>query len=136
MDDKTIKRTEEPPMQERRENPRMLCADLVKIEWRDRNGAAQSVVANLEDISISGACLQLDDDIPPQTIVKIHHENGDFTGKVRYCIFKDIGYFLGVEFDASTKWDSRRFKPLHMLDPRRLNRQNEEEAKPAPVVTH
>lgn len=136
MDDKTIKQTEKPPMHERRENPRMLCADLVKIEWRDHTGAPQSVVANLEDISVSGACLQLDDDIPPQTTVRIHHENGDFSGKVRYCIFKDIGYFLGVEFDANTKWDARRFKPLHMLDPRRLNRPVEEEKAANPAVTH
>jgi hypothetical protein len=133
MDDNNISsescsKEESSPMQERRENPRMLCADLVKIEWRDRAGVARSVVANLEDISASGACLQIEEDIPPQSTVRIHYENGEFSGKVRYCIFRDIGYFLGIEFEPGQRWDARKFKPLHMLDPRRLNRPFGEES--------
>jgi hypothetical protein len=126
MDDKKVKEAEMPPMQERREHPRMLCADLITVEWRDRNGIVQSVVANLEDISTSGACLQMEEDIPPQTVVQILHEKGNFEGKVRYSVFRDIGYFVGIEFDPANRWDARRFKPMHMLDPRRLNRPTEE----------
>jgi hypothetical protein len=123
-------------MHERRENPRMLCADLVKIEWRDRNGFAQEVVANLEDISVTGACLQLEEDIPPQTVVKMHYDDGTLSGKVRYCIFRDIGYFLGVEFEPGQRWDANRFKPMHMLDPRRLSPREEEAVAASPAVTH
>ncbi len=114
----------------------MLCADLVKIEWQDRSGAAHSVVANLEDISASGACLQLDEDIPPQTLVLIRHDNGDFQGRVRYCIFKDIGYFLGMEFEPGYRWNARQFKPMHMLDPRALQPKNEEAASEPVSVSH
>ena len=134
MDDKKVKEAEMPTMQERREHPRMLCADLIKVEWLDRNGNAQSVVANLEDISTSGACLQLEEDIPPQTMVQIVHEKGNFAGKVRYSVFRDIGYFVGIEFDPANRWDARRFKPLHMLDPRRLNRPVEEKENQATVI--
>ncbi|GAB4356613.1 MAG: hypothetical protein OHK0021_00960 [Bryobacter sp.] len=121
-------------MQDRRENPRMMCADLVKVEWRDRDGLAQSTVANLEDISASGACLQLEEDVPPQTVVHISYDEGTFSGKVRYCIFRDIGYFLGIEFEPGHRWDAGKFRPLHMLDPRRLQ-QPAEEKEPSPVVS-
>lgn len=109
-------------MQERRVNPRMLCADLVKVEWRDRAGGLHSIVANLEDISLSGACLQIEEDIPLQTVVSLVHANGGLQGRVRYCVFKEIGYFLGVEFDPGNRWNSREFRPMHLLDPRRLER--------------
>ena len=107
-------------MDDRRSNPRMLCADLVKIEWSDRSGAEHTAVANLEDISSSGACLQMEEDVPVQSAVKISHEKGELEGRVRYCVFKDIGYFLGVEFEPGFRWNAKQFKPMHLLDPRRL----------------
>ncbi len=33
----------------------MLCADLVDVRWKDKSGRACRAVANLEDISQSGA---------------------------------------------------------------------------------
>lgn len=108
-------------MDDRRSNPRMLCADLVKIEWNDKSGAEHKAVANLEDISSSGACLQMEEDVPVQCTVKISHEKGELEGRVRYCVFKDIGYFLGVEFEPGFRWNSKQFKPMHLLDPRRLH---------------
>ena len=98
----------------------MLCADLVDVEWRARNGRIKKTVANLEDISLSGACLQLDVEIPPQASVRITYPEGELVGRVRYCVYREIGYFLGVEFEPGCKWSQRNFKPLHLLDPRRL----------------
>lgn len=115
-------------MRERRVDPRMLCADLVKVEWHDKAGKAHTAVANLEDISSSGACLQLEEEVPLQVMVKMTHENGTYEGQVRYCLFKDIGYFLGVEFEAGQRWSARDFKPMHLLDPRRLSGLAEEKA--------
>jgi hypothetical protein len=107
----------------------MLCADLVKIEWRDKNGTKQSLVANLEDISASGACLQMEAEIPLQSVVSVSYENGNFQGKVRYCLFKDIGYFVGIEFEPGYRWNAKQFKPMHLLDPRRLDGLKDERAK-------
>jgi hypothetical protein len=118
-------------MQNRRMNPRMLCADLVKIEWRDKGGSHHTVVANLEDISLSGACLQLEEDVPLQSIVTMTHEKATYEGRVRYCIFKDIGYFLGVEFEPGYRWTAKEFKPMHLLDPRRLGGLKDENASTA-----
>ncbi len=98
----------------------MLCADLVEVEWKDKTGRTRRNVANLEDISLAGACLQFDTPIPLQTIVHITYPNGELSGTVRYCVFREIGYFAGVEFEPGSKWSERHFRPQHMLDPRRL----------------
>lgn len=107
-------------MDERRNHPRLLCADLVKIRWRSASGDLEEETANLEDISLNGICVQLDTPIASGVQVQIQHEKGDFRGYVRYCAYRDIGYFLGIELDPSTRWSPKAFKPLHLLDPRRL----------------
>jgi len=98
----------------------MLCADLVDVDWKDQSGRTRHGVANLEDISLSGACLQVDRPIPLGTPIHISYPGGELTGKVKYCVFREIGYFLGVEFNDGCRWSQRSFRPQHLLDPRRL----------------
>jgi hypothetical protein len=98
----------------------MLCADLVEVEWRDSRGILQRQTANLEDISTNGACIQLEQPVDVGATLRIIHPRKTLVGEVRYCVYRDIGYFLGVELDPSTKWSPKMFKPMHMLDPRRL----------------
>lgn len=107
-------------MQERRAEPRMLCADLIEVHWRDETGQPRRALANLEDISHSGACLQLDDPIPENALLRLCHAKLELTGRVRYCIFRDTGYFVGLKFEPGSQWSRRRFRPKHLLDPRRL----------------
>jgi hypothetical protein len=113
----------------------MLCADLVDIRWRDQSGRLRRGVANLEDISVSGACLQLDRPVALGTAFQIGYPNGELTGKVKYCVFREIGYFLGVEFDPGSLWTERRFKPQHLLDPRRFFSSNGDEKPDFPSPT-
>jgi hypothetical protein len=98
----------------------MLCADLVDVRWQDRSGREWSTAANLEDISVAGACLQLDGPIPPETRLGIQHAQGEFQGIVRYCVFREIGYFIGVQFAPDTQWSPQQFEPAHLLDLREL----------------
>lgn len=114
MMDKTVSAAE------RRLSTRMLCADLVNVEWRDASGHTQRAVANLEDISQAGACLQLDEAIPVHTAIRVEHPRATLMCRVRYCVYREIGYFLGVEFEPGHKWTPRVFKPMHMLDPRKM----------------
>jgi len=107
-------------MAEKRIEPRLMCADLVDIEWRDSKGRVQSAVANLEDISPMGAGLQVENEIPLRTIVRMTVMEVEYVGEVRYCVFREYGYFLGIQFEPGVKWNSRTFKPLHLFDPRRL----------------
>lgn len=108
-------------MLDRRTETRMLCADLVHLEWKDKAGRTKKVLANLEDISGRGACLQIDIPLPPQTVVKIPLPKSELIGKVRYCIYREIGYFLGIEFESGFRWTESEFKPQHLLDPRSLS---------------
>jgi hypothetical protein len=107
-------------MFDKRLEARMLCADLMDVHWRDKSGRARKALANLEDISLTGACLQLDMPIPLETALRIAHPKSEFQGRVRYCVFRETGYFIGVEFEPGCRWSRSRFRPKHMLDPRVL----------------
>ncbi|HME10829.1 MAG TPA: PilZ domain-containing protein [Bryobacteraceae bacterium] len=107
-------------MVNRRIETRMLCADIIDVRWKDQSGRSRKSVGNLEDISLSGACVQTDHPIPLQTPLRIRYPKGELTGVVRYCVYREIGYFLGIEFAAGSRWSAREFQPRHMLDPRRL----------------
>src|SRR5271156_6968451 len=107
-------------MMDRRLETRMLCADLVDVQWKDQTGRRRRGVANLEDISLSGACLQVDRPVALGTNFQISYPSGELVGKVKYCVFREIGYFLGIEFEPGSRWSLRHFRPQHLLDPRRL----------------
>ena len=64
--------------------------------------------------------MQVDAPIPLGTTVRIAYDKGELSGFVKYCVFREIGYFLGIEFDAGSRWSQKHFKPQHLLDPRRL----------------
>ncbi len=113
----------------------MLCADLVEICWKGGEGKRHRVSALLEDISVSGACLQTEVPVPVGVQVcwrvaaqrgrKGHTPKREFKGVVRYCEFREIGYFVGVELDASSKWSRKTFTPQHLLDLKHLMAQAE-----------
>ena len=68
-------------MFDRRIEPRMLCADMVDVQWKDKSGRIRKGVANLEDISLSGACLQFDQPVPLQTDLRISYPKGELAGQ-------------------------------------------------------
>ena len=100
----------------------MLCADMVDAGWTGEDGGKQKASALLEDISPSGACLQFETAVPLG--VQLHWVCGDqeFTGVVRYCAYREIGYFVGVQFEPQSKWSKKAFKPQHLLDLGKLAR--------------
>jgi hypothetical protein len=103
-----------------RSEARILCADLVDIRWQDKTGRGRKATAILEDISSSGACIQLDGPVPLNTEIKILYPKGHLLGTVRYCNYRDIGYFVGLEFVEDSKWSKKQYEPQHMLDMTRL----------------
>ena len=107
-------------MLDRRSEPRLLCADLVDVSWKDSNGRTRRSVANLEDISISGACILVDTPVPLGSMVRISYPHGNLQGHVCYCVCRYEMYYLGVEFEAGCRWSQREFRPQHLLDPRTL----------------
>jgi hypothetical protein len=80
----------------------------------------QRSLALLEDISSSGACLQLENAVPLDVEVHWDCPKQSFSGFVRYCVYREIGFFVGVEFAESCRWSKKSFKPMHLLDLRKL----------------
>jgi hypothetical protein len=103
-------------MDERRTEARMLCADMMEVFWRDSDGQTGKAMALLEDISPSGACLQLETAIPLASEIRWNSPKQGFEGHVRYCVYREIGYFVGVEFASDSRWSTKRYKPQHLLN--------------------
>jgi hypothetical protein len=118
-------------MIERRNESRFLCADLVKIEWLTDNFSGgdlentasekrglRGAEAVLEDISSLGACVQVDEVIPPGVpilISVIGEQCARRAGQVTYCVYRDYGYFVGIRFAEETRWSSGVFEPQHLI---------------------
>ncbi|MBV8072375.1 MAG: PilZ domain-containing protein [Acidobacteriaceae bacterium] len=108
------------PTKDRRSHTRLLCAELIELAWRDASGRDLHCIANLEDISVAGLCLQLDKPVFPSTRVKMVHGTTRLEGIVRHCRYDHGSYFIGVQWDEAYEWSTRVFRPRHLLDPRDL----------------
>lgn len=106
--------------QNRREAGRLLCAELVELCWLDSSGRSQRRIANLEDISLSGVCLQIENAIAVGTAVSVRYGDGELLGVVRYCRYEVIGYFAGIELAEGCRWSSQHYRPEHLLNPAEL----------------
>ena len=108
-------------MDERRFEKRLLCAQLVRVEWtlgQERFGTSEAV---LEDISALGGCVQLETGVPIGTPIELSIDPVDcgrptsYRGHVCYCAFRDYGYFVGIRFSDKSRWSSASVVPAHLL---------------------
>ena len=106
-------------MKDRRTEPRVLCADMVDVSWRE-GSRRRRAMGLLEDISESGACFQMESPVPVGAELEWRCPGGDFKGIVRYCVYREIGYFAGIQFSPGCRWSRRIYRPQHLLDPARL----------------
>jgi len=97
-----------------------MCAEMVAIQWKDQAGLERKCTGLLEDISVCGACLQLDDPIELGTPLEIAYHKGRLEGSVTYCFFREIGYWVGVQFAPTAKWSLREYRPKHLLDLKKM----------------
>ena len=96
---------------------RSLCSDLVMVEWKDQDGWMHELAAVLEDISPRGGCLQLEAPIPAGTEVQVSQgEHWGIVCRVVYCEYREIGYFIGLEFPEGEFWSKNAFSPRHLLN--------------------
>lgn len=106
--------------QERRSEQRLWCSDLVKIWWKDDLRWKRRGVGVLEDISHSGACIQLEEPVPKGCRLRLKHPEWNVEGEVRYCVFREDGYFVGLLLDETSKWSRKSFQPKHLIDPAKV----------------
>lgn len=97
-----------------------MCADMVDVSWKDRHGKSGRTTGLLEDISASGACLQLDVPLPRGSEVCWDCSRRKFTGVVQYCVYRETGYFVGLLMPPGSRWSKQAYEPQHLLDLRRL----------------
>src|SRR5262252_5574097 len=108
-------------MIERRLESRFLCSDLIRVDWQSsgETDRMRTVEAVLEDISTLGACVQVEDPIPPGAAISISATTGQpvrLPGHVSYCVYREIGYFVGIRFADETRWSSGVFEPQHLTN--------------------
>jgi PilZ domain len=103
-------------MKQRRKLERNLCAEFITICWTDAEGNTRSELATLEDISATGACLQLEFPIPPDTEVSLQYPKGQYRGKIKYSAREQTGYIHGIEFHPPDRWSKADFEPSHLLE--------------------
>jgi hypothetical protein len=92
-----------------------MCADLVKVRIQDAAGAREAT-ANLEDISASGACIQLEAAAPEGADIEVICAKRRLKGKVSYCRFALLGYDVGIAFNERRSWKRKQFAPKHLLE--------------------
>ena len=98
----------------------MLCADMVDVFWKDHGGRKRRAVGLLEDISPSGACIQMETPLPLGAEIRWQSPKREYAGRVQYCVYREIGYFVGVEFTFGSRWSKKEYKPQHLLDLQQL----------------
>jgi hypothetical protein len=92
-----------------------MCSDLVKVRLHD-GADPEEFVANLEDISPSGACLLLEAALPDGASIEVISSTCRLKGKVRCCRFVEIGYVVGVAFNERQSWSRERYEPQNLLE--------------------
>jgi hypothetical protein len=103
-------------MRERRSEVRLMCADMIQVRWKFASGKVRRATALLEDISASGACLHMETPVPRGSEIRWNAPGREFQGLVRYCVYREIGYFVGIAFRAGTKWSPQAYRPEHLFE--------------------
>jgi hypothetical protein len=111
---------------ERRCEPRLLCSELVEVHLHDRGRWRRIGTAILEDISPSGACLQLESKVPVGAHLRVRADRCELRGEVRWCQYREFGYFAGLRLEEGARWSRAAFEPEHLLDPSALERREED----------
>ena len=91
-------------MGDRRFATRIARADPVDLRWQDQAGQIQQGLAQLTDISPSGASVQAQRPLRMGTILTLHYQNEDLPATVRHCVKRGTVYVLGVEFRGGYRW--------------------------------
>lgn len=103
-----------------------VCSEMITVCLEDAGGGkGKRLVAILEEISSSSACIQLETPIPTGTRLRLVCSGCDlaceFHGKAVDCRYREgVGYYADVQFEPGSEWCADRYRPEHLLDLRLL----------------
>jgi hypothetical protein len=87
-------------MGDRRFQSRKLNAGKIGLQWKDAADQTVEALADVADMSVSGAKLHTERPVRLQTMVRLAWSGTEISGEVRYCVRRPGGYVVGVEFDS------------------------------------
>lgn len=100
---------------------RYLCSELMNVCVLAGNRAVREVIGILDEISASGACLQLEEN--PGMNTRLRFASLDaigssvMEGTVTSCEHvPGVGYYVEVRFTHNFYWRPAIYKPKHLLD--------------------
>ncbi|MCW5963022.1 MAG: hypothetical protein KIT83_03210 [Bryobacterales bacterium] len=95
---------------------RVLCSELIEIEWKGFDGSTETGVANLEEIWRSGATLDADRPLPEGNPLIIRRGATELNARVIYCQQNLTGFNVGVQFIGESEWGPSLFLPAHAVE--------------------
>ena len=104
-------------MKERRSQPRLRDTELVMVGWQEGTTRLKQL-GNVEDVSLHGMGVLVQQDLPVGTSVTIsYEEEAELAGVVRHHAERESDYFLGIEFAHSSKDSLLHFLPDLLVRP-------------------
>jgi len=94
-------------MGDRRFATRVPRTDTADLRWQDQAGQAQEGVAQLADISASGASLRSPRPLRMGAPIIFRYQAEDFPAIVRHCVKRGAIYIIGIEFEVGHRWSLR-----------------------------
>lgn len=114
---------------------RHFCSNLVSVQLPAPDGGNREVVGNLEEISTSEACLNVEEPIlvgfPLRMVCSDSRGTCELLGTVVGCRHDArTGYYVDIEFSPDSRWSPEVFAPKHMIRASALLSARSEEASP------
>jgi len=97
-----------------------FCSNLVTVHLPTQEGGARETVGNLEEISTTGACINLEEPVetglPLRLVCSKAGQNVEFPGTVVECRHDArAGYYVSVVFNPGVHWSPEVYTPKHLV---------------------
>jgi hypothetical protein len=99
---------------------RYFCSNLITLQLPALESAEREVVGNLEEISTSKACVNVEEPIgeglPLRLVCSTGAKACEFPGQAVECRHDvHTGYYVSVRFDPGVRWSPEVYAPKHLV---------------------
>jgi hypothetical protein len=96
---------------------RYLCSELVTVIYEEHPGDFYQATANLEEISMTGAVVLLDEKPRLGSAISLSVKGRDLFGLVTSRLYDmTLGWFVNITLDTDSTWRREWFSPKHLLE--------------------
>lgn len=104
-----------PQESDRRRHRRHMCSELVEVRFHDQNGREVRHTGLLEEVCVGGMQLSVSLPLSPGKRVLLRAEGFESEADVRHCRPETDGFRVGFQFPPGSEWNSRVWRPRHLL---------------------